>query len=128
MPGETEDDKMWDEYLEKHEEDRKTRSNASLASDNPKEQKIPKRLNDVPIKPFDFENNPMDPALSHLKGRAYVFKTDQSDQALEDDYFKIREMDGICKQIATDLQVWKNPFNRFPYATHRITGVSPKSF
>ena len=84
----------------------------------------PRGMPPVVVKPLDFESGWMDPELARLKGKAYVFLTDQSEKALSDYRGKINENDRICRQIITDLQVWKNPYLRFPFATHRVAGVS----
>ena len=122
LPNEDGQDRIWSEEEAKFEADLDSRS--KLSGDEAEPYRIPSGLQDIAIKGFDFEHGVMDPSFSHLKGRAYVFKLDSSDKAMADYRGKIMEQDRICKQIATDLQVWKNPYLRFPFATHRVAGVS----
>ena len=89
MPNEDEIDRIWSEEEAKDEVDEDSRS--KLSGDEAEPYRIPPGLKDVAIKGFDFEHGVMDPSLSHLKGRAYVFKLDSSDKAMADYRGKVME-------------------------------------
>ena len=82
------------------------------------------------MKPFggsDFVEGAMEDDFTIIKGKAYVFKMEDNAELAENYRFKLMEQDKIAKQVSHDIQAWKDPFNRWPIATHRIPGygVSP---